>query len=221
LRMAPYIKSAMESPFMAPLARFGIWYSDTARKSPFLTGFVTTGIKTSAADLFAQKVIEGRDEIDWRRQATFTIFGFMYLGGFQYTLYNNAFPKVCAGIKHSFKGQTGKTLSVGAQVFLDQAIHHPILYFPSFYFVKACAIGEENKLEYVKNKYETEIVESVKALWMVWVPCQFLNFAVVPMHFRIPFVAGVSFGWTVILSVMQALFDDPDKKKAAIEDKKD
>jgi hypothetical protein len=36
---------------------------------------------------------------------------------------------------------------------------------------------------------------------------QLLNFAVVPKHFTIPFVAGVSFGWTVILSCMQAIFD--------------
>lgn len=32
---------------------------------------------------------------------------------------------------------------------------------------------------------------------------QLINFGVVPMHFRIPYVAGVSFLWTVILSVMQ------------------
>jgi hypothetical protein len=32
---------------------------------------------------------------------------------------------------------------------------------------------------------------------------QIVNFGLVPMHFRIPFAAGISFGWTVILSVMQ------------------
>ncbi len=30
---------------------------------------------------------------------------------------------------------------------------------------------------------------------------QFVNFAFVPRHLRIPYVAAVSFGWTVILSV--------------------
>ena len=43
---------------------------------------------------------------------------------------------------------------------------------------------------------------------------QLLNFAVVPKHFTIPFVAGVSFGWTVILSCMQAIFDKPKDKEA-------
>lgn len=36
---------------------------------------------------------------------------------------------------------------------------------------------------------------------------QFVNFAFVPRHLRIPYVAAVSFGWTVILSVMQGKFD--------------
>lgn len=56
LKLAPYTKAALESPFLAPLARFGLWYSETAKRSPFVTGFITTGLKTSAADLFAQKV---------------------------------------------------------------------------------------------------------------------------------------------------------------------
>jgi hypothetical protein len=34
-----------------------------------------------------------------------------------------------------------------------------------------------------------------------------VNFAFVPRHLRIPYVAAVSFGWTVILSVMQGKFD--------------
>lgn len=38
---------------------------------------------------------------------------------------------------------------------------------------------------------------------------QLVNFAFVPMHFRIPYVAGVSFGWTVILSVMQGALVSP------------
>ena len=57
------------------------------------------------------------------------------------------------------------------------------------------------------EKYKTEIWDSVKALWAVWVPAQLINFSFVPRHLRIPYVAAVSFGWTVILSVMQGKFD--------------
>ena len=36
---------------------------------------------------------------------------------------------------------------------------------------------------------------------------QFVCFAFVPPHLRIPYVSGVSFLWTTILSVMQSNFD--------------
>lgn len=137
-----------------------------------------------------------------------------------------------------------------------QGIHHPLVYFPSFFAIKAAVSGQP--LSAAVDKYRSEIWDSLKALWMVWVPAQvgggrlrggqrglrlrrgscrlagggalsppvqhsctvtgasrcwltpplqFVNFAFVPRHLRIPYVAAVSFGWTVILSVMQGKFD--------------
>lgn len=40
------------------------------------------------------------------------------------------------------------------------------------------------------TKYQTEIWDSVKACWTVWVPAQLINFAFVPRHFRVPFGAN-------------------------------
>jgi hypothetical protein len=42
------------------------------------------------------QIVEGRKEVDWTRNAAFTIFGFAYLGGFQYWLYNVKFTQLCA-----------------------------------------------------------------------------------------------------------------------------
>lgn len=39
-----------------PFVATGHWYSDAAKKRPVVTAVITTGLKTSAADLFAQKV---------------------------------------------------------------------------------------------------------------------------------------------------------------------
>lgn len=44
--------------------------------------------------LVRPQVIEGRKEMDWTRHAVFCTFGFAYLGGFQYWLYNIQFTKV-------------------------------------------------------------------------------------------------------------------------------
>ena len=43
-----------------PLTAFGSWYVRTAKQHPFPVAFFTSGIKTSAADLLAQKVSHHR-----------------------------------------------------------------------------------------------------------------------------------------------------------------
>ena len=186
---------------LSPFTSAASWYNSTAKAHPLATGIWTSGLKTSAADLFAQKVIEKRENIDWNRHAVFCTFGFVYLGGFQYWLYNVKFTQWCGPITAKF----GHKASAPIKTFIDQAIHHPFLYFPTFYAIKAKVSGQP--ISYAVQKYKSEIWTSVKTLWSVWVPLQLINFAFVPRHMRVPYVAGVSFGWTMILSVMQGKFD--------------
>lgn len=42
------------------------------------------------------QVVEGREDFDYTRHAAFCAFGFTYLGGFQYWLYNVKFTQVGA-----------------------------------------------------------------------------------------------------------------------------
>lgn len=78
-----------------------------AKENPFVFQLGVATAKTSAADLVAQVVAEKKsfDEIDWKRNFIFVVFGFAYLGAFQYWLMVNkvrgpfetiAFVCVCA-----------------------------------------------------------------------------------------------------------------------------
>eukprot|EP00985_Skeletonema_marinoi_P008281 scaffold3712_cov145-Skeletonema_marinoi.AAC.3 len=51
--------------------------------------------------------------------------------------------------------------------------------------------------------YRENMKEDLAALWKVWVPSTFINFAFMPMWARIPWVAGTSLLWTCILSAMR------------------
>lgn len=201
LRRAAMSASQLGQLLRAPLFGLARAYNNAAVKRPFVTGIITTTLKTSAADLFAQKVIEGREEVDWRRHSVFCVFGFAYLGGFQYYLYNNLFQKLCAPLTRTF-GHIG---SSPIKTFIDQCIHHPLLYFPTFYLMKGF-VEDRPPLESMKL-YQKDMWENLKALWTIWVPAQLVNFAFVPLHLRIPYVAGVSFAWTVIISVMRGALD--------------
>eukprot|EP00884_Botryococcus_braunii_P014528 jgi/Botrbrau1/23076/Bobra.0243s0017.1 len=181
----------------APFAATAAWYDRTAKAHPLSTAIITTGLKTTAADLFAQKIVEGRKEVDWTRNTAFTLFGFAYLGGFQYWLYNVKFAELCGPLA----ARVGHTAVAPIKTLLDQGVHHPLLYFPTFFSLKTVVEGKP--LSSAVTKYKEEIWESCLALWKIWVPAQIINFAFVPRHLRIPFVALVSFGWTVVFSLMQ------------------
>ena len=43
------------------------------------------------------------------------------------------------------------------------------------------------------------------ASWSIWIPAQTLNFSLVPLHLRIPFIGCVSFVYTAVLSKMRGL----------------
>ena len=63
---------------------------------PFGFGIILSGVKTSASDLLVQTVVEQKawPDIDWKRNAAFATFGFIYLGGVQYTLYVPIFGRL-------------------------------------------------------------------------------------------------------------------------------
>ena len=179
-------------------------------KYPLAFGVVLSGFKTSFSDLLVQKVVEQREKIDWRRNAAFAAFGFIYLGGVQYTLYvpvfGRLFPNAASfaakPLAQKVKDVRGM-MNLVAQTFLDQCVHHPFMYFPAFYCTKELVMSDKPDVMKVLSDYRKNMKEDLLALWKIWVPATLCNFAFMPMHFRIPFVAGVSLLWTCVLSAMR------------------
>lgn len=64
------------------------------------------------------QVVEGKERMDWTRHVAFCTFGFCYLGGFQYWLYNIKFAQWCTPIT-KLVGHRGVA---PLKTFLDQAI---------------------------------------------------------------------------------------------------
>jgi hypothetical protein len=63
-------------------------------------------------------VVERSETMDWRRNGMFTAFGLVYLGYFQYYLYNVAFLWMCAPITRTF----GTLAAAPVMTFIDQCI---------------------------------------------------------------------------------------------------
>ena len=59
------------------------------------------------------------------------------------------------------------------------------------------------------KQYVGNMQEDLAALWKIWIPSTTLNFALMPMWARIPWVASTSLIWTCILSGMRGASDVP------------
>ena len=183
-----------------------------AHSHPIKFGCVFSCAKTSFSDWLVQTQVEKRERIDWKRNLTFASFGFFYLGGVQYFLYVPVFSRLFPGAAAFAKAPLAAKLkdTVGqrnmvVQVVIDQFVHHPFLYFPVFYGLKEVVNG--GTVGGGLAKYQKNYKEDLPALWKLWVPSTIINFSIMPMHLRIPWVASTSLIWTCIISYMRGSDD--------------
>ena len=175
------------------------------KSHPFIFGTLFTGVKNGGVDILVQKGVEGAEELNIKRVVVFGTFGMLFSGAWQYMLFVKVMPKLCPAaeafaakpIREKLKDIPGlKQLFI--QNFVENGINNPILYFPCFYTVKEFVEG--GPLSDGWKKYKMNMKEDVIAIWKVWIPAQFFNFAFSPMWFRVPFVACVSAFWTAYVS---------------------
>jgi hypothetical protein len=192
-----------------------------ARSRPLAFGMGYSLLKTAGCDLMVQKIVEKRENIDWKRNLAFGTFGFFYLGGIQYAIYVPLFSRLFPGaasfaaksVADKLKDPKG-IRELFYQVFLDQCVHHPFLYFPVFYMIKDFVTSDTPNPVAAVEEYSSNMNEDLIALWKIWVPSTFLNFALMPMHLRIPWVATTSLIWTCILSSMRGVHHVPSRGSA-------
>mmetsp|Transcript_439 Transcript_439/g.1702 ORF Transcript_439/g.1702 Transcript_439/m.1702 type:complete len:206 (-) Transcript_439:1627-2244(-) len=186
------------------------------KSNPFNFNLLVATAKTSAADVVTQTAVERRslEDLDWRRNASFAVFGLLYLGGFQYWLQVTMFRRWFRGIDKftelSFfdKLRDGPGLVTAAkQIGFDCFVHLPFMYYPTFYVVKQAVQGDDGArpdlwATHGLSKYVTNFVPDQTAMLSVWFPADIVIFSV-PLWLRLPTRHVVSFGWTAYLSFLR------------------
>jgi len=193
------------------------------KEHPFAFQLIVATAKTSAADLVCQMVAEGKSlqEVDWKRNGIFVVFGFSYLGGFQWWLmvhkYRQWFPTMDRFAKLSFAEKfkdTAGILDAGKMVLFDIFVHLPLMYFPTYYTVKEFVGGASwNPIDWVKDgvsKYYNNSKEDLTAMVQLWAPSDCVQF-ILPIHIRMPFRHLVSFFWTAYVSFTRGAIDEEDE----------
>lgn len=176
-------------------------YSQASIRWALPVAFATCYLKGAASDLVAQKVVEKKETINWRRNFAFATFSGAYLGCGQHYVYNVAFTQLF--------GAATTPLVAFQKVVADALVHVPMIYLPLYYMCENTFLGGSPEQGLVK--YQDEAWDTLSAYWKLWTFFHFANFTFTPVEFRIATIACVSFIWLIILSFMshQDLSDDP------------
>ena len=172
--------------------------------------------------MIVQCTIEDKklNEIDTRRTLVFSAFGFVFCGMWQYALFVKLMPRVCPqAIAFAQKPLSQKIRDfnglrqLAIQVFVENGINNPFLYFPTFYTIKACSRQIRTILE---SRYRWEYVKHMITVHRRTynsrdrAPAQIINFGFSPLWFRVPFDhASPSFGH--VISFLRGKFDSDEK----------
>lgn len=199
--------------FNVMLATFKTWLAD------LIVQLVSSGTRTSAASQKAKETSSSRPLVDWKRSAFFAAFGFLYVGVVQWIFYvsilTRLFPDAVlfanAPLAAKLQDRQG-LMDLIAQVCIDNFVFAMIVYFPVFYVIKEFMQGGDH-VGFDDEGIGRTIMKGLGKYWMnfrtdnitqcaVWIPADCIVFAA-PMFMRMPLDHGVSFGWTMLISVMR------------------
>lgn len=189
----------------AKLTAIGMGVAKFYKTSPLIASFLTASTKAAFADSMAQYRDVCTTKFDVRRNIAMVLYSGTVLGMLCSIMYNKIFPLLFAGTADSTL-----TLAIKMTLF-DGFINAPLIWLPPAYIAQAL-IYKYPKREAIQ-KYVTDVKENglLTKYWSVWIPCSFINFLFIPVHFRVAFVAAVSFFWMIILSlVANKSSDDQD-----------
>lgn len=194
---------ATHAPIMSTINSF-------FQTQPYLAAFLTCSFKASAADMIAQtqemeksssddnKATDDGNTVNVSRNLGFLFYGGIYQGMCQNFIYNTIYP--------SWFGNDDSLALVVNEVLVDNLLFAPFLCLPVAYAFKAAFTSEEplgiDTLKAGMLKYKHDVMNNSLLLryWSIWFPCNMITFGVIPPHYRVVFVAAISFFWICMLS---------------------
>ncbi|KAL7493473.1 hypothetical protein ACHAWT_002469 [Skeletonema menzelii] len=146
---------------------------------------------TRGGELSSEMEGNHKFNVDWSRSLIFILYGGFYQGMVLEFVYNHVLPLFGSGTDMK---------TVARKVAVDMGFISPCITIPTAYVIKGFLIG--NTFVQSLANYVDDVVNKglVFKNWMIFVPVQCITFSIVPEHFRVSFVACISFFWMIVLS---------------------
>ncbi|RAH70169.1 Mpv17/PMP22 family protein [Aspergillus aculeatinus CBS 121060] len=167
------------------------WYQAKLAKQPILTASVTSFVLFGSGDVLAQQLVDRRgfDKHDMARTARMALYGGAIFGPAATAWY---------GILQRHVVLKNPIATTAARVAADQ-----LLFTPTHLtcFLSSMAVLEgSDPIEKLRSSF----VPSYKANLTIWPMVQGVNFAIVPLEYRVLVVNLVSLGWNCLLSLINS-----------------
>ncbi|KAK3187578.1 Protein required for ethanol metabolism [Lecanicillium sp. MT-2017a] len=163
------------------------WYNGRLAARPLLTQSITTAVLFATGDITAQQLVEkkGLEKHDLTRTGRMALYGGVVFGPAATTWFNFLARRVTF---------TNKRVETLGRVFVDQSVFAPTMIGV---FLSSMATMEGAS---VKERLEKTWWPALRTNWMVWPFVQTINFAFLPLQYRVLFANIVSIGWNSYLS---------------------
>lgn len=167
------------------------WWTRLTTKHLLLFNTLSSGGLMFVGDIAAQKLEmylgeKNKDKgFDWHRLLRMTIVGTLYgpLHHYYYGWVDRILPK-----------SDGK--SVFNKIMLDQFVASPLFIVSYFY---SAGILEGGSIKDCNNELKFKFFTIYKADWIVWPPCQFINFYYLPLQYRVLYINFITTLYNVFL----------------------
>jgi protein Mpv17 len=213
------LQSALLSTALAAVDSF--W-----KTSPYAAAAIVCGIKASAADFVAQhrqfrkEASKAQDDetaaaaaaaplsvtsstgaaavplpqpkVDKLRNLAYLIYGAVYQGITQEYVYNHLYPAMF--------GPGTDILTVLTKVCFDLFVQTILVTLPIAYLSKALIFRYSAREAFRRYADDIRNHGLLTKYFTLWGPVQCITFSIIPEHFRVTFIAAVSFFWLIILS---------------------
>ncbi|CAB9501005.1 Mpv17 / PMP22 family [Seminavis robusta] len=159
---------------------------------------------SNSNDTDTDTALNNGKKTEWKRTLAFLTYGSIYQGLSQEFIYIHLYPV--------WFGSATTVPVVLTKVLFDLCIQTTFLTLPIAYLTKS-VIYRYSPKEAIR-RYIDDIRNHglLKKYYLLWGPVQCLTFSIVPEHWRVTFIAFVSFFWLIILSTIAS------KTKATSED---
>eukprot|EP01117_Protostelium_nocturnum_P006617 TRINITY_DN2381_c0_g2_i1.p1 TRINITY_DN2381_c0_g2~~TRINITY_DN2381_c0_g2_i1.p1 ORF type:complete len:287 (+),score=101.13 TRINITY_DN2381_c0_g2_i1:185-1045(+) len=163
-------------------------YNAHLEKHPLMNKVLTFCVLMAAGDIVAQ-LTNDEEDFDWKR------FGRMVglAAVFSAPILHIYFKFLDKAVVGTGSAQVLKKLAI------DQFAFAPINLLG---FMALLGYLEKFDFEAVKEKIAKDYWPTLKANWVLWPAANFINFKLVPPHYRLLYVSVVAFFWNIYFSIL-------------------